>query len=227
MGIDDPIGKTVRWGSTREYKIIGIVKDMLMESPFEPVNQAIYFNEEKYTNWIVLRLNPDRSLHESLTGVEQVFKKYLPLVPFDYKFVDVEHANKFADVERIGALSGIFAVLAIFISCLGLLGLASFVAEQRTKEIGIRKVLGASVASLWRMLSKDFVILVSISCLMAVPLSYYFTADWIDNYQYRADIAWWIFGAACVGALVITLLMVSFQAIRAALVNPVQSLRAE
>jgi putative ABC transport system permease protein len=227
MGIDDPIGKTVRWGSTREYKIIGIVKDMLMESPFEPVNQAIYFNEEKYTNWIVLRLNPDRSLHESLAGVEQVFKKYLPLVPFDYKFVDVEHANKFADVERIGALSGIFAVLAIFISCLGLLGLASFVAEQRTKEIGIRKVLGASVASLWRMLSKDFVILVSISCLMAVPLSYYFTADWIDNYQYRADIAWWIFGAACVGALVITLLMVSFHAIRAALVNPVQSLRAE
>jgi putative ABC transport system permease protein len=227
MGIDDPIGKTVRWGSTREYKIIGIVKDMLMESPFEPVNQAIYFNEEKYTNWIVLRLNPDRSLHESLAGVEQVFKKYLPLVPFDYKFVDVEHANKFADVERIGALSGIFAVLAIFISCLGLLGLASFVAEQRTKEIGIRKVLGASVASLWRMLSKDFVILVSISCLMAVPLSYYFTANWIDNYQYRADIAWWIFGAACVGALVITLLMVSFQAIRAALANPVQSLRAE
>jgi putative ABC transport system permease protein len=227
MGIDDPIGKTVRWGSTREYKIIGIVKDMLMESPFEPVNQAIYFNEEKYTNWIVLRLNSDRSLHESLAGVEQVFKKYLPLVPFDYKFVDVEHANKFADVERIGALSGIFAVLAIFISCLGLLGLASFVAEQRTKEIGIRKVLGASVASLWRMLSKDFVILVSISCLMAVPLSYYFTADWIDNYQYRTDIAWWIFGAACVGALVITLLMVSFQAIRAALVNPVQSLRAE
>ncbi len=227
MGIDDPIGKTVRWGSTREYKIIGIVKDMLMESPFEPVNQAIYFNEEKYTNWIVLRLNPDRSLHESLAGVEQVLKKYLPLVPFDYKFVDVEHANKFADVERIGALSGIFAVLAIFISCLGLLGLASFVAEQRTKEIGIRKVLGASVASLWRMLSKDFVILVSISCLMAVPLSYYFTADWIDDYQYRADIAWWIFGAACVGALVITLLMVSFQAIRAALVNPVQSLRAE
>lgn len=227
MGIEDPVGKTVRWGSTREYKIIGVVKDMLMESPFEPVKQAIYFNEEKYTNWIVLRLNPNKGFHESLAGVEQVFKKYLPLVPFDYKFVDVEHASKFADVERIGALSGIFAVLAIFISCLGLLGLASFVAEQRTKEIGIRKVLGASVASLWRMLSKDFVILVSISCLMAVPLSYYFTADWIDNYQYRADIAWWIFGAACAGALVITLLMVSFQAIRAALANPVRSLRAE
>lgn len=227
MGIDDPVGKTVRWGSSREYKIIGVVKDMLMESPFERVKQAIYFNNEKYNNWMVLRLNRQKGLHESLAAVENVFKKYLPLVPFDYKFADVEHAGKFADVERIGVLSGIFAGLAIFISCLGLLGLASFVAEQRTKEIGIRKVLGASVISLWKMLSKDFVILVTISCLMAVPLSYYFTADWIDNYQYRADIAWWIFGVACIGALVITLLMVSFQAIRAALANPVTSLRAE
>jgi ABC-type antimicrobial peptide transport system permease subunit len=227
MGIEDPIGKTVRWGSSREYKIVGVIKDMLMESPFERVKQAIYFNNEKYNDWMVLRLNPEKGLHESVAGIEKAFKKYLPMVPFDYKFADVERASKFADVERIGVLSGIFAGLAIFISCLGLLGLASFVAEQRTKEIGIRKVLGASVISLWKMLSRDFVILVAISCLMAVPLSYYFTVDWIDNYQYRADIAWWVFGVACIGALVITLLMVSFQAIRAALANPVTSLRAE
>lgn len=227
MDIDDPIGKIVRWGGSREYKIIGVVEDMVMESPFERVKQTIYFNNEKYNDWMVMRLNPEKGLHESVAGIETVFRKYLPLIPFDYKFADVERASKFADVERIGALSGIFAVLAIFISCLGLLGLASFVAEQRTKEIGIRKVLGASVASLWGMLSKDFVILVSISCLMAVPLSYYLTTDWIDNYQYRADIAWWIFGVACTGALAITLLMVSFQAIRAALANPVTSLRAE
>lgn len=230
MGINDPVGKTIRWGSgpgAGEFKVIGVVKDMLMESPFESVKQTIYLNNERYTNWIILRLNPDKSVRESLAGVEQVFKKHIPLAPFDYKFVDVEHADKFAEVERIGTLSGIFAGLAVFISCLGLLGLASFVAEQRTKEIGIRKVLGASVISLWRMLSKDFVILVFISCLIAMPVSYYFTIDWISNYEYRADIAWWIFGAACMGALIITLLMVSFQAIRAALANPVKSLRSE
>lgn len=230
MGIDDPVGKTIRWGSgpgAGEFKIIGVVKDMLMESPFENVKQTIYLNNERYTNWFILRLNPEKSLRESLAGVELVFKKHIPLVPFDYKFVDVEHAGKFAAVERIGTLSGIFAGLAVFISCLGLLGLASFVAEQRTKEIGIRKVLGASVVGLWKMLSKDFVILVFISCLIAIPVSYYFTVDWINNYEYRADIAWWIFGAASIGAMVITLLMVSFQAIRVALANPVKSLRAE
>ena len=230
MDIEDPVGKTIRWGSgpgAGEFKIIGVVKDMLMESPFENVKQTIYLNNERYSNWFIVRLNPEKSVRESLAGVEQVFRKYIPLAPFDYKFVDEEHAGKFAEVERIGTLSGIFSALAVFISCLGLLGLASFIAEQRTKEIGIRKVLGASVISLWRMLSKDFVILVFISCLIAIPVSYYFTADWISNYEYRADVAWWIFGAACIGALTVTMLMVSFQAIRAALANPVKSLRSE
>jgi ABC-type antimicrobial peptide transport system permease subunit len=230
MGINDPVGKTIRWGSgpgAGEFKIIGIVKDMLMESPFEPVKQTIYLNNYRYANWIVLRLNPEKSVRESLASIEQVFKKHVPLAPFDYKFADIEYADKFAEVERIGTLSGIFASLAVFISCLGLLGLASFVAEQRTKEIGIRKVLGASVSSLWKMLSKDFVILVFISCLIAIPISYYFTVDWISNYEYRADISWWLFGAACIGAMVITLLMVSFQAIRVALANPIKSLRSE
>jgi putative ABC transport system permease protein len=230
MDIEDPVGKTIRWGSgpgAGEFKIIGVVKDMLMESPFENVKQTIYLNNERYSNWFIVRLNPEKSVRESLAGVEQVFRKHIPLAPFDYKFVDEEHAGKFAEVERIGTLSGIFSALAVFISCLGLLGLASFIAEQRTKEIGIRKVLGASVISLWRMLSKDFVILVFISCLIAIPVSYYFTADWISNYEYRADVAWWIFGAACIGALTVTMLMVSFQAIRAALANPVKSLRSE
>lgn len=129
--------------------------------------------------------------------------------------------------ERIGRLSAIFAVLAIFISCLGLFGLASFIAEKRTKEIGIRKVLGASVSNLWRMLSKDFVILVVISCAIAIPVAYFLMLKWLQHYDYHTHIAWWILAGAALCAIVITLLTVSYQAVRAALMNPVESLRSE
>ena len=137
--------------------------------------------------------------------------------------MDEEFAKKFGDEERIGKLAGVFAVLAVFISCLGLFGLASFVAEQRTKEIGIRKVVGATVFNLWQLLSKDFVILVIISCIIAVPLAWYGMHQWLQKYDYRAAISWWIFGSAILGALVITLLTVSFQAVKAAIANPVKS----
>ena len=227
MGIEDPVGKTVKWGEDAEYKIIGVVSDLLMGSPFYDTKQTIYLNAKENDNWMIMKLNPALGTHEALARVEQVFKQFLPGVPFDYKFADVEHAQKFASEERIGTLSGIFAGLAVFISCLGLLGLASFVAEQRTKEIGIRKVLGASVISLWQMLSKDFVILVLTACLIATPLSYYFTHDWLKNYPYHTPISWWIFAATVAGAVVLTLMMVSFQAIKAALSNPVKSLRSE
>jgi ABC-type antimicrobial peptide transport system permease subunit len=141
--------------------------------------------------------------------------------------VDLEYERKFSDEERIGKLSSFFAVLAIFISCLGIFGLASFVAEQRTKEIGVRKVMGASVFSLWGMLSKDFVWLVAISLVLAMPMAWYFMNNWLQKYNYRSDIAWWIFASAGVGALLITLLTVSYQSIKAALANPVNSLRSE
>ncbi|MGZ3819271.1 MAG: ABC transporter permease, partial [Mucilaginibacter sp.] len=137
------------------------------------------------------------------------------------------YAKKFSDEERIGNLASIFAILAIFISSLGLFGLASFVAEQKTKEIGVRKVLGASVFNLWGMLSKDFVVLVSISCALAIPISWYFLAGWLQNYKYHTDISLWIFLVACIGAMIITLLTVSAQAIKAAVANPVKSLRSE
>jgi ABC-type antimicrobial peptide transport system permease subunit len=146
---------------------------------------------------------------------------------FDYEFVDEEYALKFGQEERIGKLAGIFSVLAIFISCLGLFGLASYVAEQRTKEIGIRKVMGASVSSLWQMLSKDFVVLVLISCFLAMPVGYYVMDGWLQKYEYRVELSWWIFAATTVAALVITLLTVSYQAVKAALMNPVKSLRSE
>jgi ABC-type antimicrobial peptide transport system permease subunit len=156
-----------------------------------------------------------------------VFKKIIPSVPFDYKFADQEYALKFAAEERVGKLASVFALLAILISCLGLFGLASFVAEQRTKEIGIRKVVGASVFSLWKMLSRDFVMLVVISCLLAILPSYYLLAAWLKNYEYRAEISWWIFAVTFVVSLVITLLTVSYQAVKAAMMNPVNSLRSE
>ncbi|MEK6783694.1 MAG: ABC transporter permease [Bacteroidota bacterium] len=230
MDLKTPLGTIVRWGDDvhgKDFKIIGVVKDMLMESPFKSVKQTVYLNGYENVNWIELRLNSDKSFNESISKVESVFKKHLPDVPFDYEFADQEHALKFASEEKVGKLSGIFASLAVFISCLGLSGLASFVAEQRTKEIGIRKVLGASVANLWQMLSKDFVILVILSCFIAIPVAWYFLNDWLQGYDYRTEISWWIFLVTGMGALIITILTVSFQAVKAALMNPVKSLRSE
>jgi putative ABC transport system permease protein len=162
-----------------------------------------------------------------VTKIEATFKKLLPAVPFDYLFADNEYMAKFAAEERIGALAIFFTVLAVFISCIGLFGLSSFVAEQRTKEIGIRKVLGASIANLWGMLSKEFVRLVTLSCLIAIPVTWITMNGWLQNYSYRTTIAWWIFAVTGCGALLLTLLTVSFQAIRAALANPVDSLRSQ
>jgi ABC-type antimicrobial peptide transport system permease subunit len=172
-------------------------------------------------------MNPSISASAALGKIEAVYKKHNPAAPFEYTFADEEFEAKYRSEERIGKLSSVFAILAIFISCIGLLGLASFSAEQRTKEIGIRKVLGASVLSVWNLLSKDFVILVIIALCIAIPVAYYFMYNWLQNYQYRTNISWWIFVSAGVGALAITLLTVSFQAIKAATSNPVKSLRTE
>jgi ABC-type antimicrobial peptide transport system permease subunit len=230
MGIKDPIGKIIRWGNNgplKNYQIVGVIKDILMESPYDNVRQTAYFMNYDNVNWIILRLNPNRSAKESIAKVETVFKKLIPSSPFDYQFASEEFAAKFATEDRIGKLSTFFAALAIFISCMGLFGLASFVAEQRTKEIGIRKVLGASVVNLWRMMSGDFVTLVIISCLIAMPLAWYLMSEWLQKYAYHTPIAWWIFAAAAVSAILLTLFTVSFQAIKAALVNPAKSLKAE
>jgi hypothetical protein len=228
MGIKDPIGTQIKWGDGGTFTIVGVIKDMLMDSPYGQVKQTLYFlGKDDDANWMEFKLNPNKSAGQCVAAIEAAFKKYMPAVPFDYKFVDDEFAAKFASEERIGKLSAFFAALAVFISCLGLFGLSSYIAEQRTKEIGIRKILGASVTNLWGMLSKDFVLMVIIGCVIAVPIAWYFMHQWLMNYQYRIGISWWIFLIAGTGALFITLLTVSFQAIRAALANPVQSLRSE
>jgi len=229
MGVKDPLGKTISWAARpgKMFTVIGVIKDMIMQSPYDPVNPTIYFMDYENVNWIDLKLNPNKSTIESVSKIEAVFKKIIPNAPFDYKFADSEFATKFAAESRIGQLSAFFAILAIFISCLGLFGLASYVAEQRTKEIGVRKVLGASVFSIWKMLSKDFVALVIISMAIVTPITYYFMHRWLQNYQYRTTIQWRVFISAGIGAIIITLLTVSYQSINAALSNPVNSLRSE
>jgi ABC-type antimicrobial peptide transport system permease subunit len=174
-----------------------------------------------------MRINPSWSVHNALVKIESTFKKYDPASPFKASFADDEFAKKFGNEKRIGTLATVFAILAIFISCLGLFGLASFVAEQRVKEIGIRKVLGASVSNIWQLLSKEFVMLVMISCALAIPIAYFFMRNWLQKYDYRTSVSWQVCAVAALGAVVITVLTVSFQAIKAAVSNPVKSLRSE
>ena len=226
--ISQLIGQHIKDGETA-LQVIGIVKDLVVNSPYEPITRSFYFLDADYTSasLLNLKIKPTVSAAAALPKIEAVIKKIVPSALFSYDFVDQEYARKFSQEQRIGKLATVFAVLAIFISCLGLFGLASFVAEQRTKEIGIRKVLGASVANLWQLLSKDFVVLVIISCLIAAPIAYYFMSQWLQKYEYRTEISWWVFVLAAAVALLITLLTVSYQAIKAALMNPVESLKTE
>ncbi len=226
IGLKDPVGKVIHWND-KPYTIVGVVKDLLVQSPYQPVRAAFWHLSGGKENVFLLKVNPKSNIKDALTKIEAVFKRVNPASPFEATFVDEEYAQKFGDEKRIGELATFFAVLAVLISCLGLFGLASFVAEQRTKEIGIRKVLGASVANLWRMLSQDFVVLVIISSFLSVPLAYYFISDWLKQFEYRTEVSWWIFMISVFGAVIITLLTVSYQAIKASLMNPVKSLRTE
>ncbi|MBX2876499.1 MAG: ABC transporter permease [Saprospiraceae bacterium] len=232
MGVSNPVGMLLKDDDEEDpappMKIIGVVQDIISQSPYEPVKQALYvFDSEENSNFYNLRLNPKQSVSQNLAIIERVFKEHFPDLPFQYDFVDQEYAVKFASEERVGRLAAIFTALAILISCLGLFGLTSFVAEQRTKEIGVRKVLGASAFNVWNMLSKDFLRLVTISCFIAIPISYYVMNGWLQDYPYRVIISWWSFALAMLGAMLITIITVSFQAIRAANANPIKSLRTE
>jgi ABC-type antimicrobial peptide transport system permease subunit len=234
MGIKDPIGKYMRdsdpdiENQNPPLKIIGVIDDIIMQSPYSPVKQSMYvFDNEGNVSFYNLRLNPEKSTSKNLELIESVFKKNFPNTPFDFQFIDDEYAAKFRSEERVASLASVFTALAIFISCLGLFGLASFVAEQRTKEIGVRKVLGASISQLWLLLSKDFITLVVIALLIASPVAYYVMGQWLQKFSYRTSVGWDVFAIACFGALIITLITVSFQAIKAAISNPVKSLRTD
>ena len=226
IGLKNILGETLSWDD-HPYKIIGIIKDMIIEDPYQEIRPMLFHIESNPDSYVLVKMKPGTSATASLDKIKKVFSAYSPAEPFNFQFADEAYAKKFGDEERIGKLSGFFAILAIFISCLGLFGMASFMAEQRIKEIGVRKVLGASVANLWGLLSRDFLGLVLISLAIAVPLSFYLMGNWLSRYTYHSTLSWWIFVAACVGALLITLLTVSYQAIRAAMANPVKSLKSE
>jgi ABC-type antimicrobial peptide transport system permease subunit len=226
MNFTQPIGEVIDMYGMK-FQVIGVIRDIVADNPFEPVKQAIYHLKGNRNQYLNIRIAQAVSVHEAMKKIEAVCKQYAPSLPLDYKFIDEEYDKKFSSEERIGKLAGVFAVLAVFISCLGLFGMASFMAEQRVKEIGVRKILGASVLDLWALLSRDFLGLVSIALVIALPLSGYFMGRWLEQYPYRTTIAWWIFAGAGAGALAITLLTVSYQSVRTALMNPVNSLRSE
>ena len=227
MGFRDPIGQTVEWRD-RPYHVIGVIRDIVDQSPYQPATPSIFHISGIQHNWeVVVRLNPSLPMSTALARFGNIYARYEPIYPFDYRFADQEYAKKFTEELRIGRLSLLFTIFAVCISCLGLLGMASFMAEQRRREIGIRKVLGASVFTLWQLLSKEFLFLVALSLLIASPLAWYGMERWLQQYPYRTEIPWWIFAAAGAGAVLISLATVSYQTIKAALTNPVRNLRPE
>jgi len=227
MKFKDPIGKIVKDNGI-EWHIVGVIKDFIITSPYEPVRPLLIAGAKRdWFSTLMMKMNPNVPMSQNLKKAEVIFKKYNREYPFDYRFVDEEYAQKFENEQRQGTLAGLFAGLTIFISCLGLFGLATYMAENRIKEIGVRKVLGASVTGITALLSTDFIRLVIISFLIAAPLSWWAMYKWLQDYTYRVPIHWWVFAAACLLSVVIALLTVSYQAIRAATANPVKSLRSE
>ncbi len=225
LGFKNPIGKTVRF-ENKVYTIIGVTKDMISNSPYDKVQPAVFLGQGGHSVHII-RIKPHAPIRTALSAIEAVYKQYNPASPFIYHFNDDDYAQKFATETRICDLTAVFAGLAILISCMGLFGLASFVAEQRTKEIGVRKVLGASVVNLWALLSGDFLKLIALSMAIAMPLIGLAMNKWLQNYPIHTYLSPWIFILAGAGMLLITLCTVSFQALKAALMNPVKSLRTE
>lgn len=226
IGLKNIVGQRIMHDD-KPFHVVGVVHDMVMESPYTPIKPTIFRMNYNWGSTTNIRLKPGIPAQDAVAAVQAVFEKHSPGSMFQFDFADDEYNAKFKSEERIGKLSRLFAFLAIFISCLGLFGLSAFVAEQRTKEIGIRKVLGASATNLWAMLSKDFLVLVLVSCLLAIPLAWHYLDNWLNDYEYRISLQWQFFGLAGLLAVAVTLLTVSFQSLKAALANPVKSLRNE
>jgi putative ABC transport system permease protein len=226
IGKENLVGETLNfWGSN--FTIIGVMENVIMGSPYQPIDPLIMVYSPDWSSTITLRLEATSDLPGAIAKVESVFKKYNPAYPFSYRFADTEFDRKFSNINLISRLGSSFSALAIIITCLGLFGLAAFTAEQRTKEIGIRKVMGASVQSLVLLINKDFSRLVILSFIIAAPLSWYFTNWFLDRYPYHTEIPWWVLPVAGGLALLLAVSIVSFQALKAAFSNPTKSLRSE
>lgn len=226
MRLDNPLGSIVRNGGT-SYHVVGVIKDFIIGSPYEAIDPMIIQGLSTTYPTIHFRLNPGRPVAADIAAAEKVFRRYNPQYPFDYYFVDEDYNNKFRAEQQEGTLGILFAGLTIFISCLGLFGLATYMAENRTREIGIRKVLGASVTSITVLISRDFIKLVLIALVIATPVAWYSMDTWLKGFSYRVRITGTVFLVAGVLAVGIALLTVSYQAIRAAIANPVKSLRSD
>jgi ABC-type antimicrobial peptide transport system permease subunit len=200
---------------------------MVTQSPYQPMQPTVYYVSYAGSQYVTIKLKPTIPTSDALGKIELVFRQFTPGNPFTYKFVDDEYSSKFSDEQQIGDLATCFSILAIFISCLGLVGLASFVAEMRTKEISVRKVLGASNFHVWSLLSREFVQLVLIASVIAIPIAWYFLGKWLDQYDYRTTISWMVFVAAAGSAVFLTMLTISYQTIRVAMANPVKNLRSQ
>jgi ABC-type antimicrobial peptide transport system permease subunit len=225
MGFEDPIGQVIK--NDYEFTIVGVVKDFIMESPFDEAKPIVVIGPKRELNFIHIRFAEGENLALALGEVQQIFAKFNPDAPFEYSFVDQEHAQKFQSQERTAYLTTIFTGLAVIISCLGLFGLATFIAERRKKEISVRKVMGATVASLVTLISSEFTRLVIISILIGIPVTWYFMSDWLETFAYRTELNWSIFIWTGGLTLLIALLTVGSQAIKAALVNPAKTLKSE
>lgn len=226
MNFKDPIGQIVKDNGT-PYHVVGVVKDFVIRSPYDRHRPVIIEGAQSYFNVIHIKLNSNESAADHLKSIESIFRRYNPDYPFEYHFLDEDYALKFEDTRRVATLTGLFAGLTVFISCLGLFGLAAYMAENRVKEIGVRKVLGASVASVVTLLSREFLVLVVISIFIATPVAWYAMSLWLNDFSYRIGMPWWVFLLAGGLAIAVSLLTVSYQAIKAALLNPVTSLRSE
>jgi hypothetical protein len=226
IGYKDPIGKPLWWGK-REGKIIGIVKDFhfaSMHQAIEPI--IIALDDKRQWGTMLVRIEKGKT-SEALAGLEKIYKTLNPKFPFTYRFSDLEFEKLYKSEQLVSRLANYFAFLAIFISCLGLFGLTIFTAEQRIKEIGVRKVLGATVPNIFSLLSSNFLKPVVIAMFLAFPVAWYMMNNWLQDFAYKIDIEWWMFAIAGLLTIAIALLTVSYQSIRAALSNPVKSLRTE
>jgi ABC-type antimicrobial peptide transport system permease subunit len=227
MGKEGRAGGTIIEGKTRQLHIVGIVKDYLYNDMYGTAAPLLFYNHPSSAGTLTIRFKQGVNISKALAKAGAIVNADYPGYGFEYQFVDDDFNQLFKTETLTGSLAGIFASLAIFISCLGLFGLAAYTAERRIKEIGIRKVLGASVSGLAGLLSKDFLKLVGISCIIAFPMAWWFVNSWLNGYQYRISINWGVFAVAGILAMLIALITVSYQAIKAALMNPVKSLRSE
>lgn len=226
MRLENPVGQIVHDGED-DYTVVGIIEDFIFESPYDPVNPLMVFGPASWYSYLHIRLNPDQPVAENLASIQGVFEEFNPNFPFEYHFADEQYAKKFDDTARTAKLSIVFTILTIVISCLGLFGLSTYMAANRIKEIGVRKVLGASVASISLLLSKDFLKLVGFAFILSVPVAWYVMDQWLQNYQYSVGVEWWVFVATGTATMLIALFTVGFQSIKAALTNPARTLKSE